>query len=264
VRVAALYDIHGNLPALRAALADIRCADVTDVVIGGDVVPGPLPRETIELLTSVAWRVHLVRGNGERETVDAYDGGASAEHEADPAARAAAFTASRITREQRDFLAGFEEHLVLELDALGPALFCHGSPRSDTEELTTATSEKRMRGILASVDQSLVVCGHTHRQFDRRIDGRRVINAGSVGMPYEGRVGAFWALLGPAVELRFTAYDVEDALAEMRAGGFADLEEMLHESLLEPMDPDEVAAIFERQALARREVPACDQDDAPA
>jgi diadenosine tetraphosphatase ApaH/serine/threonine PP2A family protein phosphatase len=140
--------------------------------------------------------------------------------------------------------------LVLDVDTLGPALFCHGSPRSDTEEITTATSDERLREVLRDTQQRVVVCGHTHRQFDRAIDGRRVINAGSVGMPYEGRAGAYWALLGRAVELRRTEYDLEQALEEMRAGGFAELDEMLRESLLEPMDPDEVAAIFERQALA--------------
>jgi predicted phosphodiesterase len=250
VRVAALYDIHGNLPALRAVLEEVAREDVQTVVIGGDVVPGPLPRETIEDLMSLGGRARFVRGNGERDVVAAYDRGAAPAHEDDEMARAAAFTAAHITREQRGFLAGFEEHVVLDIDNLGAALFCHGSPRSDTEELTTATSEERMRAVLAGVEPRLVVCGHTHRQFDRTIDGCRVINAGSVGMPYEGRTGAYWALLGPLVELRRTEYDLDDALAQMRAGGFAELDEMLRESLLEPMDADEVAAIFERQALA--------------
>jgi predicted phosphodiesterase len=250
VRIAALYDIHGNLPALRAVLGEVEREGVRDLVIGGDVVPGPLPGETIALLMSLGARVRLVRGNGEREVVGAFDARAPGEDEQDPATSSAAFTASRIAREQRDFLAGFAERLVLDVDNLGPALFCHGSPRSDSEEITTATSDERLREIVGGAEQGVVVCGHTHRQFDRRIDAHRVVNAGSVGMPYEGRVGAFWALLGPEVELRCTEYDLERALAEMRSGGFAELDEMLHESLVEPMDPDEVAAIFEREALA--------------
>jgi len=156
----------------------------------------------------------------------------------------------RISRHQRDFLAGFAASVVLDIDGLGLTVFCHGSPRSDTEIITTATSEERLRGILGSVEQPVVVGGHTHRQFDRRVDGWRVVNAGSVGVPYEGRAGAYWALLGPGVQLRVTEYDLDHAVAALRAGGFPDVEEMLSESLIEPTDPDQVAEFFERQATS--------------
>lgn len=249
MRVAALYDVHGNLPALRAVLADVAREGVRDVVVGGDVAAGPLPRETIEQLMALGARARFVRGNADREIVESYDQGNLVEAEQDPAKRVAAFAASRISRDHRDFLAGFARRLVLDLEGLGPTLFCHGSPRSDTEDITTATSSDRLRGILDGVEQRVVVCGHTHRQFDRHVGGWRVVNAGSVGVPYEGRPGAYWALLGPGVVLRRSEYDLDGALAELRAGGFAELDEMLHESLLEPMDPDEVAVLFERQAL---------------
>ncbi len=112
---------------------------------------------------------------------------------------------------------GFAAGVVFDVDGLGLTLFCHGSPRSDTEIITTATTDERLRGILGGVEQRTVVGGHTHRQFDRRVDGWRVVNAGSVGMPYEGRPGAYcWALLGPGVELRRTAYDVDRAVVALR------------------------------------------------
>jgi predicted phosphodiesterase len=250
VRVAALYDLHGNLPALRAVLADVEREGVHNVVIGGDVAAGPLPAETIEQLMTLAGRARFVRGNADREVVDAYDRGAPDEEDGGLAQPVAAFVASRISRAQRDLLAGFSERVALDIGGLGPTLFCHGSPRSDTENITSATSDERLRGLLYGVNERVVVCGHTHRQFDRRIDGRRVVNAGSVGLPYEGQAAAFWALLGPDVVLRRTEYDLERALEEMRAGGLAELDEMLRESLLEPVDPDEVANLFERQALA--------------
>lgn len=249
-RVAALYDIHGNLPALRAVLAEVAGEGVSTLVIGGDVAAGPLPSETLDRLIGLGEGGLFVRGNGDREIVEAYDQGRLAiDDETGPAERAAAFSASRISREQRDFLDGFAETVMVEIDALGPTLFCHGSPRSDTEIITSATADERLRGILEGVGEATVICGHTHRQFDRAIDGWRVINAGSVGMPYEGRTGAYWALLGPEVTLRRTDYDLEAALAELRAGEFPDLEEMLTESLLEPVDADEVAAFFEQRAL---------------
>lgn len=249
MRVAALYDIHGNLPALDAVLADVARADVDTVVIGGDVVAGPLPRETLERILGLDEPARFVRGNADREVSDAVG-------EAEPGARGddlsrqlAAFAASRLTGGQLELLDEFRDAVRLEIDGLGQVLFCHGSPRSDTEALTTETSEQRLRSVLADVAHGVVVCGHTHRQFDRRVAKWRIVNAGSVGMPYEGRAGAYWTLLGPGVELRRSEYDLEDAIGQLRGGGFPRVDEMLLESLLEPMDPDEVAAIFERQAL---------------
>jgi predicted phosphodiesterase len=253
VRVAALYDIHGNAPALRAVLAELEHDRVDAIVVGGDVAAGPLPRETLERLAPLGERVRFVRGNADREIVEAYDAGRrDPAAESDPPARWAAHAAGRISRAQRDLLARFEPTVVLEIDGLGPVLFCHGSPRSDTEIITTVTDEARLREILAEVGERTVVCGHTHRQFDRTVDGRRVVNAGSVGIPYEGRAGAYWALLGPDVELRRTEYDLERAIAELREGGFPDLDDMLGESLAAPADPDAVSEFFEGQATAER------------
>jgi predicted phosphodiesterase len=250
MRVAALYDIHGNLPALRAVLADAGREGVDALVIGGDVATGPLPRETIDQLMAVSGRARFVRGNADREVVDAYDRGHTDVSEfEDPADRAAAFAGSRISRQHRDFLAGFAPTVCLDVDGLGPTVFCHGSPRSDTEIITRVTAYDRVRDILADVEEHVVVGGHIHQQFDRPIDRWRFVNAGSVGVPYEGRPGAYWALLGPDVEQRRTDYDLERAVQELRAGGFPDLDELLKESLLEPVAPEEVSEFFELQAL---------------
>ncbi len=250
MRVAALYDIHGNLPALRAVLAEVAREGVETVVIGGDVAAGPLPRETIEQVMVLGPYARFVRGNADREVVDAYDQGRRRpERESGPAERAAAFAAGRISRNQRDFLADFRTTVVLDVDGLGPTVFCHGSPRSDTEIITTVTSDERLSEILSGVAEAVVVGGHTHRQFDRRLGDHRFINAGSVGSPYEGRAGAYWALLGPAVSLRRTLYDVAEAAEQLSATEFPDVVEMLRESLTDPVDPDEVAAFFENLAV---------------
>jgi len=137
---------------------------------------------------------------------------------------------------------------VLDVDGLGDTLVCHGSPRSDTERITTATPDPRLRRILEGVGQSLVVCGHTHRQFDRCVDAWRVVNAGAVGLPYEGRAAAFWAVLGPEVELRSTDYDIDQALRVFHAAEMTDdVEREMRLSLFDPADPDEVAEYFESQ-----------------
>jgi putative phosphoesterase len=254
-RVTAIYDVHGNLPALEAVLADLRGVDPDLVVVGGDVVAGPMPVEVLDRLVALGESVCFVRGNADREVVAAYDDGRYAEaiDAEDSAERVAAYAASKIDRGHRNLLASFAEGLVVEVEGLGQVLFCHGSPRSDEEIVTAATTEGRLREILAGVDQDLVVCGHTHAQFDRRIDGKRVVNAGSVGMPYQGKpVGAFWLLLGPGVSLRRSDYDLDRAVGVIRATGYPDAGDMA-EILLEPPDPERVADFFEEQAARRKE-----------
>jgi predicted phosphodiesterase len=249
IRIAALYDIHGNLPALEAALAELEREQPDLIVCGGDVVPGPMPTETIQLLRSLGERLRYVMGNGDREVVAAYDAGAAATEADGLVDRWAKWVARQLGPEHRDFLASFAPHLTLTVDRIGPTLFCHGSPRSDEEIITTVTTDDRLEPMLADVEADVVVCGHTHAQFDRRApNGKRVINAGAVGMPYEGRPGAFWLLLGPEATMHRSDYDVEAAMQRMSATGFPELHELLKESLLEPLPQREVAQIFEQQA----------------
>jgi predicted phosphodiesterase len=249
VRVAALYDIHGNLPALDAVLAEIDREDVDLVVVGGDVAFGPMPAETLDRLAGLDLPTRWVMGNGDRELVDAFDTGAVPEGAREIVERLTHWVAARLEQRHRDRLAAFEPAVTIDVDGLGPTLFCHGSPRSDSEILTAVTPEDRLRRVLGGVAEDVVVCGHTHRQFDHTAGGRRVVNAGAVGMPYEGDGAAFWALLGPGVELRRTAYDVDAAAAAIRATGAPEIDElMLRESLLEPADPDAVARFFEDSA----------------
>ena len=248
-RVAALYDIHGNLPALEAVLAELEREHVDHIVIGGDVANGPLPEATLERLSALGPDVSYVMGNGDLEVAASYDGeqlAASVLAES-PAARSSVFAAGRISPAQRELIGSFRPTVTLEIDGLGSVLFCHGSPRSDTEIITALTPDERLGEILAADgNPPTIVGGHTHRQFDRTAYRWRFINAGSVGMPYEGELGAFWALLGPDVQLRRTDYNVAAAIDALRAGGFDDVDEMFEESLLNPMDRDEVAQLFEQ------------------
>jgi len=254
MRIAALYDIHANLPALDAVLAEVDLLDVDAIVVGGDVVPGPMMAETIARLRGLGDRAHFVMGNGDREVIDAFDAGpGAADAEESPFSRFTAWAATRLDRADRDVLASFAPVVRLEVDDLGPTLFCHGSPRSDTEMITALTPPERLAPMLAHVAEEIVVCGHTHHQFALELDGRRVLNAGSVGMPYQGAAAAFWLLLGPEAELRRTDYDVEGALETLRATGAPDVDEvMLRQSLVDPVTADEVARYFE-DAAARED-----------
>jgi putative phosphoesterase len=250
VRVAALYDIHGMLEPLEAVLRELEAEEVDAIVIGGDAISGPQPLETNARLRELELPVQWIRGNGERalgpDAEDAVMGSESARE-------SLAFTASCFSEEQRQELSNLPERVTLELDGLGEALFCHASPRNDLDIVTVLTPDDRLRTLLGAVSQKLVVAGHTHMQFDRVVDGIRWVNPGSVGMPYEGDVAAFWAVLGPGVELRRTAFDVERSAAALLASGWPEAEPFVAENVRAAPTRDETAALFEQIAADRGE-----------
>ncbi len=200
VRVAALYDVHGNLPALDAVLAEAAEADL--LVVGGDVVGGAFPAQTVERLRGLGDRALWLRGNAERELVEQpppRPGG--------PPPEELERTIAALSGEQVDFLYALPEQVGLELEGLGRVLFCHATPWNDLDMVTPLTSRERLARIVNDVGADVVVAGHTHIQDDRRVGSVRWVNAGSVGMPYEDRDGGFWAFLGSDVDLRCTPYD---------------------------------------------------------
>jgi predicted phosphodiesterase len=206
-----------------------------------------LPRATLERLIGLGEQARFIRGNADQELVACYDG-----LPRDPALpaevwEATTWVAGQLDRAHRDFLAGLPEQVVLPVDGLGDVLFCHASPRNDTEIITSASAEERVRQILAGVAQPVVVCGHTHMQFDRRVGPVRLVNAGSVGMPY-GEPGAYWALLGPEVSLRRTAYDLERAAGTIRRSGYPRAQDFADHNVLQPPSAAEAIAVFEQVA----------------
>jgi putative phosphoesterase len=226
MRVAALADIHGNLPALEAVLSELAHEDVDLLVVCGDVASGPLPAESVDVLRALP-NARFVRGNADRGLVIAFDG----EKLPKWPGPAADWCASQLAREQRDFLASFSDTVAIQIDGLGRVLFCHGSPRSDEEVMTAETPDERLREVTAGVDADVIVCGHTHMPFDRMAGGVRVINPGSVGMPY-GEPGAFWALLGPHIEFRRTDYDREAAAERIRRSSWPGADEFARENVV--------------------------------
>ena len=247
MRVAALYDVHGNMPALEAVLTELEKEPVDVIVVGGDFSAGPHAAEVVDRLRALGDRVRFLRGNADRELADL------GWQPDDQAAARVAWMRERLGDERLAFLRTLPEHVVLDVAGLGRVLFCHGSPRSDLEILTRATPAERLRAAVAGVDAAVVVCGHTHAQWSREVDGVRVVNAGSVGLPYEGRSGAYWARLGPSVEHRRTPYELEAAAARYREVGFPDADEYARETLLEPPPPDEVVEFFEQLARDKPE-----------
>jgi putative phosphoesterase len=247
MRVAAIYDIHANLPALEVVLRDVRQAGVGQIVVGGDVLPGPMPRETLRCLQDLDLPVQFIRGNGDREVL-ALMRGTETGAVPEPYREAMRWVAQQLHPEHESLLAGWPETFRAEIRGLGEVLFCHATPRSDTEIFTRLTLEDRLLPIFAGLNVPVVVCGHTHMQFDRTIGGVRVVNAGSVGMPF-GKPGADWLLLGPDVQLRHTPYDLAQAAERIRGTAYPQAEEFAARNILQPPSEEEILKAFTRVEL---------------
>jgi len=257
MRVAVLCDIHGNLPALEAVLAEVASAGVDRIVMGGDVVPGPMPRECLDRLLTTDLPVQFIHGNCERSVLAqmaalqgapvTYWGTTSGNPLPEKDQQNMRWTALQLGPDDERLFAAWPRTLTLDLGGLGKVLFCHATPRSETEVFTRLTPEERLLPLFETLDAALVVCGHTHMPFDRLVGRTRVINPGSVGAPF-GEPGAYWALLGPDVELRRTPYDLEHAAAAIRATSHPHAEEQAQQ-ILKPPSERETLELFESFAV---------------
>ena len=215
MRVAALYDVHAMPWALEAVLAEVE-ADA--IVFGGDYIYGPYPRETVALLRSLD--AHFVRGNCEDLAEE--------------------WESAQLAPEDLAWLQSLP--LTVTVDGV---LYCHAAPTSNLPITTAITPEDAVRRTFAGV-QGTVVIGHTHHQFDRAFGDLRVVNAGAVGMPYEGEVAAFWAMVEDGEpSFRRTAIDIERAVAETGASAWPQAPEFVAENLLVAQSRDEAIASLE-------------------
>jgi predicted phosphodiesterase len=189
--IATLYDVHGNIRALEAVLQELP--DDATIVVGGDVAAGPFPQESVDRLRALGDRVRWLRGNADRELVEGEEGLAPPE--------LIAWVRSKLDAGTIEWLGRLPPTLVLER-----VLYCHATPRNDVDIFTERTPEERIAFLFEDVSTDVIVCGHTHMQFDRTIAGKRVVNSGSVGMAYDEPRGAYWTL---DLEPRHTPYGLE-------------------------------------------------------
>jgi predicted phosphodiesterase len=245
-RVAALYDIHGNLPALEAVLEEVRQAPVDQIVIGGDVLPGPMAHETLRCLLDLDIPVQFIYGNGEVAVLQQMAGTTPARvpEQYRPAIR---WTAEEV-QDYRDVLAAWPMAQHVHVSGLGHVLFCHATPRNEDECFTRLTPEDRLLPVFDGLGASVVVCGHTHMQFDRMVGRTRVVNAGSIGMPF-GEPGADWLVLGPDVQLRHTAYDLAKAAERISATAFPWPEDFATQYVLQPPSAAVMLEVFSRASI---------------
>ena len=210
MRIAALYDVHGMPWALEAVLAEV---DADAIVFGGDLAWGPFPRETIELIRSVD--AHVIRGNADREPDE--------------------WLSEQLAADELAWLTSLPPSASID-----DVFYCHATPRSDEEIVTPETPDDLLEQMLADVGERLVVGGHTHMQQRRG----RYANAGSVGMPYENDVAAFWAVIADDVEFRRTEFDVERAIVEIRRSAWPLAETFARENLAEAPSREEAIVQF--------------------
>jgi putative phosphoesterase len=242
VRIAALYDIHGNLPALEAVLREVETSGVDRILVGGDVLPGPMASECLARLMNLDLPVQCIRGNGDREVIAPTGAVPEAYRES------LRWNAEQLRPEDAERLARWPLTVRVDADDIGGVLFCHATPRNDFEIFTRLTPEEPLLEIFGGLGVSIAVCGHTHMQFDRTIGEVRVINAGSVGMPF-GDPGAYWLLLGPGVQLRRTSYDLAEAARRIRATGYPKADEFAARNILQPPTEQDMLDAFRNAEL---------------
>lgn len=246
MRVAAIYDLHGNLPALEAVLKDIHQAEVDLLVIGGDLVPGPMPREILECLLDLDIPVQFIQGNGEIDALT-HLAGESLDRVPEQYRDIVEWSAEQLYPKYEKLLASWAKTIIIEIDGIGKVLFCHATPRDDNEIFARRTPEELLP-IFEGLDADLVVCGHTHMQFDRMIGKIRVVNSGSLGMPF-GEPVANWFLIDRDIQFRQTFYDLEKAAERIRNTEYPQAEDFAANSILKPPSEELMLEIFSKAEL---------------
>jgi putative phosphoesterase len=245
MKVAALYDIHGNLPALNAVLEDIRQADIDLIIVGGDVVLGPMSGECLDRLQALALPVQYIKGNCEAEVISKMKGMPNSSLP-ETVLKNIAWTADQLSPAHLEFIDSWPEQLSLNILGVGEVLFCHATPRSLTEVFTRLSPKSKLDELFGSVQENVIICGHTHMQFQLNLNGKRVVNAGSVGMPF-APPGAYWLSLGPIVRHQHTTYDFNEAAKIISTTNYPEAKQFAESNILNPPSEKRMLSLLNRQ-----------------
>ncbi len=218
MRIAILADIHGNVPALEAVLADIATQEVDEVLVGGDLVGrGPQGSRVVQRIRSLGYPT--IGGNHEDYLLEFRRGAIPADWRTTEEWAAARFMAAELENDDVAFIQN------LEFRICRPGLeLVHGTPASNREGIGPWTSDAELCTHLDQIREDVLVCAHTHRPLERRLGQRAVINVGSVGLPFNRDRRAQYAILscgsGIEVELRQVEYDLDHIFAIYKSSGF--------------------------------------------
>ena len=255
MRVAVLFDIHGNLPALEAVLGEVRQRGVDRVVVGGDVIPGPMSAECLALLRDLPEPTDFVFGNGELDVIAAHLG-QPLPNIPPPIVEILQWTAGQLSEEDRGWVMGWDETVTLEgLGGGDGVLVCHAVPQNPRDIFTDATPESALLPVFSEVRPGVILCGHTHLTFDRQVGRHRVINPGSVGMPF-GDPGAYWALVTELdVESCYTSFDLSAAAARVSETAYPQAAGFAQGYVLAPPTAEKMRTSLEAGSIANRPQP---------
>ncbi|MFX3618687.1 MAG: metallophosphoesterase [Sporolactobacillus sp.] len=250
MKIAALYDIHGNFPALRAVIDELHKIQPDQIVIGGDMVSGPMPIQTMDCLLNLRKHVRttFIRGNGDREVIEASKA-FELPNLSEQGRKTQQWVAEQMTDEHLAFLSHLKSVTSIHTENLGDLLFCHATPNSDSKIFTPLTEQDRLQKLFTGFKQPIVVCGHTHMQFRLELEGQKIFNSGSVGMPFANRPGAYWLLIdSDKIEFRRTTYDLNAAAKQIRKSQDPCVDDFIANNLLQIPSEEEAMIFFEKMA----------------
>lgn len=244
MRIAALYDIHGNLPALKAVLKEVEKAKIDQVVVGGDVILGPMSKQCLDMLLEVKTPIYFIIGNCETSVLD-YIKNKPLKNIPENVLKCISWTADQLPKKYIEFLAAWPKTITLNVKELGNVFFCHATPKSETQNFTRLTPIKKLLTIFEGTKEQMIVCGHTHMQFDLNIGKYRISNAGSVGMPF-GNPGAYWLILGTKFDFRYTNYNFSKAANDILKTSYPDAANFAENNVLNSPSEEMMLKIFNR------------------
>ena len=208
MKIAALFDIHGNLPALNSVLEELSQLNVDKIIIGGDIVSGPMPNETLETLFQIKDKIVWIGGNGDDDVLNAICNKPLNSNLSDNGRLLTDWVANQLGERFIDFLKELPLLYDLVLPGYGSICFCHATPKSKEEIFTPITNEQSIKEIFENINYNIIICGHTHVQFQLMANSIKIMNAGSVGMPFGRNKGADWILITPdEILFKNTQYD---------------------------------------------------------
>lgn len=249
MRIVALYDIHANLPALEAVLPEVMQERPDLIVIGGDVIPGPMPAATLDLLLGMDTAVRFIHGNGEIDVLTCL-AGREPIRVPEQHREVVRWTAGQLSEAHAREIQGWPLVHRISTGQAGDVLFCHATPESDNEIITRNTPAPVLAALCEPTGASIVVCGHTHMQFEVQAGSVRLVNAGSVGMPFGG-TDACWLVIDEGIRLRQTAYNRDAAASRIRSTDYPAAAAFAEQNVLSSPAEADVLAMFDR--VARRE-----------
>jgi predicted phosphodiesterase len=214
MRVGLIADIHGNLLALDAVLAELAAEGVDEIVCLGDVAVGPQTAEALERIAEIPCRTVL--GNWDKYVVDGFPSPRSELER--KFIEMGEWWSEQLGSEHRDVIRGFEQVVEVALTPATKLLAFHGSPRSLEDGILSTTPDDEVERMLVGFHAPLMVAGHTHFAMARQHGSGLLVNPGSVGLPFS-RLAPVMRML-PCTQYAVVSAEDDRFSVELRRSSF--------------------------------------------